>query len=98
MIKEEQITGISEIEREEPIKQAKKQVEHKIVERDAKGRHMPSSTANPNGRPPAGKTIVDKFKDSPGIQATWGCKDMCNLLGSMIRAAFWFLLEGCLFL
>ena len=23
---------------------------------------------------------------------------MCNLLGSMIRAAFWFLLEGCLFL
>ena len=69
MIKEKSITSISEIEREEPVKQAIKQVEHKIVERNEKGQLMPGSTANPNGRPPAGKTIVDKFRDNPGAQA-----------------------------
>ena len=69
MIKEKDITSINEIEREEPVKHVKKQVERKIVERDANGRLLPGSTANPNGRPPAGKTIVDKFRDNPGAQA-----------------------------
>ena len=68
MIKEKEITSISEVERDNPVKQAKKQVEHKIVERDAKGRLLPGSTANPNGRPPAGKTIVDKFRDNEHAQ------------------------------
>ena len=68
MIKEKEISSISEIEREEPVKQAKKQVEHKLAERDAKGRLLPGSTANPNGRPPAGKTIVDKFRDNEHAQ------------------------------
>ena len=69
MIKEDKITGISEIEREEPVKQAKKQVEHKLAQRDARGRLLPGSTANPNGRPPAGQTVVDKFRNNPGAQA-----------------------------
>ena len=69
MINQKDITSISQIEREEPVKHVKKQVEHKIAERDAKGRLLPGNTANPNGRPPAGRTIVDKFRDNPGAQA-----------------------------
>ena len=38
------------------------------VERDELGRLLPGSTANPNGRPPAGKTIVDKFRDNEQAQ------------------------------
>ena len=70
MIKEEKITSISRIERKEPVKQADKQVEHKLIERDARGRLLPGSTANPNGRPPAGKTLIDRFrehKDCPSV-------------------------------
>ena len=41
-----------------------KQVD-KLVERDSRGRLLPGSTANPNGRPPAGEDICSKFRDNP---------------------------------
>ena len=66
MIKEEDITSISEVERKKPVKQVK---EHVIAERDSRGRLLPGSTANRNGRPPAGQTVVDKFRSNPGAQA-----------------------------
>ena len=66
MIKEEEITSISVVKRKKPVKQVK---EHKLVERDSHGRLLPGSTANPNGRPPAGQTVVDKFRNNPGAQA-----------------------------
>ena len=70
MIKEEEITSISVVKRKKPVKQVKEQVvEHKLVERDSRGRLLPGSTANPNGRPPAGQTVVDKFRNNPGAQA-----------------------------
>ena len=34
-------------------------------ERDSKGRFKPGTSGNPNGRPPAGETIVEKFRDNP---------------------------------
>ena len=46
------------------VKQAPKK-----VERRADGTLMPGSTANPNGRPPAGKSIVDKFREHPDTQS-----------------------------
>ena len=33
--------------------------------RDSKGRFKPGCTGNPNGRPPAGSTIVEEFRDNP---------------------------------
>ena len=42
------------------VKHAKHQ-----VERNPNGTLKKGSTANPNGRPPAGKSIVDKFRDHP---------------------------------
>ena len=64
MIKEQNITSIEDTEEKKPVKQV-----HKQAERDSRGRILPGSTGNPNGRPPAGKTIVDKFRDNPGAQA-----------------------------
>ena len=58
-----QITSNTVIEEKKPVKQ-----DSKLVERDSRGRLLPGSTANPNGRPPAGKTIIDKFRDHPGAQ------------------------------
>ena len=49
---------------ESPVKQV-----NKPVERDSRGRLLPGSTANPNGRPPAGKSIVDSFRDNPQCQS-----------------------------
>ena len=66
MIKEEDITSISVVDRKKPVKQVKERV---VAKRDAHGRLLPGSTANPNGRPPAGQTVVDKFRDNPGAQA-----------------------------
>ena len=37
--------------------------------RDSLGRFSPGISGNPNGRPPAGQPIVDKFRDNPGAQA-----------------------------
>lgn len=34
------------------------------VTRDSKGRILPGSKLNPNGRPPAGETIVEKFRNN----------------------------------
>ena len=64
MIKEQNITSIEDTEEKKPVNQV-----HKQAERDSRGRILPGSTGNPNGRPPAGKTIVDKFRDNPGAQA-----------------------------
>tara|TARA_Y100000593_G_C4271266_1_gene317501 strand:+ start:146 stop:529 length:384 start_codon:yes stop_codon:yes gene_type:complete len=57
-------TSNGAINEKKPVKQDKSK-----VERDALGRLLPGSTANPNGRPPAGKTIVDQFRDNPNAQA-----------------------------
>ena len=45
-----------------------KQVKHQ-VERNPNGTLKKGSTANPNGRPPAGKSIVDKFREHPDTQS-----------------------------
>ena len=50
-------------EEESPVKQVSTK-----VERDHLGRLLPGSTANPNGRPPAGQTIVDKFRSNEKAQ------------------------------
>ena len=55
-------TSKAVIEEETPVKQAK------TPERDARGRLLPGSTANPNGRPPAGMTVVERFRDHQGAQ------------------------------
>ena len=39
------------------------------VERDKFGRLKKGSTANPNGRPKAGKTVVDQFRDNPRVNS-----------------------------
>ena len=53
-----------DVEKKTPAKQASSK-----EGRDELGRLLPGFTANPNGRPPAGQTIVDKFRDNPGAQA-----------------------------
>ena len=52
-----------DMEKESPVKQVSSK-----VERDELGRLLPGSTANPNGRPPAGQTIVDKFRSNEKAQ------------------------------
>ena len=47
----------------EPVKQANK------VERDSRGRLLTGGAANPNGRPPAGKTLVDRLRYNPKCQS-----------------------------
>ena len=64
LTKELDISSNTPPDEREPVKQVSK-----VVERDPRGRLLPGSTANPNGRPPAGKTIVEKFRDNPGAQA-----------------------------
>ena len=48
----------------DPVKQASNK-----KGRDEFGRILPGFTGNASGRPPAGQTIVDKFRDNPGAQA-----------------------------
>tara|TARA_Y100000310_G_C20259805_1_gene613100 strand:+ start:28 stop:432 length:405 start_codon:yes stop_codon:yes gene_type:complete len=43
---------------EDPVKQVK-------PKRDSHGRILPGYSGNYNGRPPAGKTVVDQFRDNP---------------------------------
>ena len=64
MINKEEITGISVLKGKNPVKQASSK-----EGRDEFGRILPGFTGNPHGRPPAGQTIVDKFRDNPGAQA-----------------------------
>ena len=51
------VTSKTAPEKETPVKQGER-----IIERDSKGRLLPGSTANPNGRPPAGKSIAERFR------------------------------------
>ena len=55
------------------VKQAKHQ-----VERNPNGTLKKGFTANPNGRPPAGKSIVDKFRDHP---------DTANIINQLYSVA-----------
>ena len=57
-------TSNTTIDDEGLVKQVPKQ-----VERNADGTLKKGSTANPNGRPPAGQTIVDKFRNHPETQS-----------------------------
>ena len=56
-------TGITTIKEDTPAKQDKS----KGV-RDEFGRFRPGHSGNKNGRPPAGQTIVDKFRDNEHAQ------------------------------
>ena len=56
-------TSKASTEEEKLVKQDKNK-----VERDARGRLLPGSTANPHGRPPAGLSIVDKFRNNESAQ------------------------------
>ena len=58
-------TGNGVIKKDAPAKQDNVLGEN----RDDLGRFMPGVSGNPHGRPPAGQTIVDKFRDNPGAQA-----------------------------
>ena len=51
-------------EEETPVKQDSNQG----GSRDSKGRFQKGVSGNPNGRPPAGKTIVDQFRDNPQVK------------------------------
>ena len=57
-------TGKRVINENLPEKQDKNLREH----RDNLGRFKPGTSGNPNGRPPAGQTIVDKFRDNEHAQ------------------------------
>ena len=57
-------TGNSVLEEATPVKQELKQ-----GVRDEFGRFKPGTSGNPHGRPPAGQTIVDKFRDNENAQA-----------------------------
>ena len=54
----------TDVEEKTPAKQASSK-----EGRDEFGRILPGFTGNSHGRPPAGQTIVDKFRDNPGAQA-----------------------------
>ena len=63
---------------EEPIKTGK-QLD---VTRDSKGRIV-SGSLNPNGRPKAGETIVDQFRDNPkGMDVIASIINIASTLGS----------------
>ena len=62
-VKSKQITSDTSTEENDPVKQ-----DDYKVERDELGRLLPGSTANRRGRPPAGQSIVDKFRDNPDAQ------------------------------
>ena len=64
MINTKDITGIVEVEKKDPAKQATKQGES----RDTLGRFQKGVSGNPNGRPPAGQSIVEKFRDNESAQ------------------------------
>ena len=64
LTKDPDINRKDESEETTPAKQALKQ-----GVRDDLGRFKPGASGNPHGRPPAGQTIVDKFRDNPGAQA-----------------------------
>ena len=64
ILTERKRTGKESTNEDTPVKQEN----HQGV-RDDLGRFKPGSSGNPNGRPPAGKTIVDQFRDNPGAQA-----------------------------
>ena len=57
--------GITTSEEDTPVKQDYKQGES----RDSKGRWSKGISGNPNGRPPAGKTVVDQFRDNPQVSS-----------------------------
>ncbi len=57
--------GITTSKEDNPVKQDSKQGES----RDSKGRFQKGVSGNPNGRPPAGKTIVDQFRDNPQVSS-----------------------------
>lgn len=57
--------GITTSEEDTPVKQGYKQGES----RDSKGRWSKGISGNPNGRPPAGKTVVDQFRDNPQVSS-----------------------------
>ena len=54
------VTGNKVIDDEGRVKQDKDQ-----GVRDDLGRFKPGMSGNPNGRPPAGQTLIDKFRDNP---------------------------------
>jgi len=57
--------GITTSKEDTPVKQDSEQGES----RDSKGRWSKGISGNPNGRPPAGKTIVDQFRDNPQVSS-----------------------------
>ena len=57
--------GITTSKEDNPVKQDSKQGES----RDSKGRFQKGVSGNPNGRPPAGKTVVDQFRDNPQVSS-----------------------------
>ena len=57
------ITGTTVSDDEVPAKQ---ELDQGV--RDEFGRFKPGQSGNPHGRPPAGQTIVDKFRDNPSAQ------------------------------
>ena len=63
LTKEPPVTSKSVSKRDTPVKQV-----NKHIERDSRGRILPGYSGNYNGRPPAGQTIVDKFRDNPKCQ------------------------------
>tara|TARA_B100000315_G_C14576569_1_gene588191 strand:- start:1569 stop:1961 length:393 start_codon:yes stop_codon:yes gene_type:complete len=58
--KEPPVTGKVSSKGEVPNKQV-----NNPIERDYHGRYLPGTSGNTNGRPPAGATIVDQFRDNP---------------------------------
>ena len=63
LTKKPMIIKQKDIEEETPVKQVSNK-----AERDHLGRLLPGSTANPHGRPPAGQTIVVKFRSNEKAQ------------------------------
>ena len=57
--------GITTSKEDTPVKQDSEQGES----RDSKGRWSKGISGNPNGRPPAGKTVVDQFRDNPQVRS-----------------------------
>jgi len=64
---------------EDPVKQAPDQGDV----RDSKGRFKPGFSGNLNGRPPAGETIIDKFRSHPkGNDVINNIIEIASTLGS----------------